>query len=301
MSTHPGRTAAVAALPERIAFLGLGLIGGSIVMAIRDAGYRGTIVAWTPEGRGPGEAQRRGLIDVVAEGPEEALRDAGLVVLAGPPRAVLDSVASMGGPWRASLSRGATITDVASTKVEIGRAAGRAGAGLPFVGGHPMAGKEATGLAASSADLFVGRPWVIVAGDAEEPHIARVMALAEAAGAVATPLGAVEHDTIAASISHVPLVVSAALAEAVALTPRGDSSWPMARFLAAGGWRDMTRLARGDPEMGAGILATNAAAVAAGLRAVREALDAWIVALDAPDAESIRGRLAAVKAELDVP
>ena len=81
----------------------------------------------------------------------------------------------------------------------------------------------------------------------------------------------------------------------------GAATWTTARLLAAGGWRDMTRLAKGDPEMGAGILATNPAAVAAGLRAVREALDGWIAALeDTPDAEAMRRRLAAIKTELEV-
>jgi prephenate dehydrogenase len=301
VTTDAQRAAAAAALPGRIAFLGLGLIGGSIVLALRDAGYQGAIAAWTPDGHGPGEALRRGSIDVAARTPEEALREADLVVLAGPPLAVLSSIASLAGPWRESLSPGVTITDVASTKALIVAAATTTGAGLPFVGGHPMAGRETTGVEAASADLFVGRPWVIDPGDAAEAHVRIVVALAQAAGAVTSRLSSAEHDAVVASISHVPLVVSAALAEAIAVAPGGAASWPMARLLAASGWRDMTRLAKGDPEMGAGILATNPAAVAAGLRAVRDALDSWIADLErGPDSDAIRRRLERVKAELEV-
>jgi prephenate dehydrogenase len=238
---------------------------------------------------------------VAARTPEEALREADLVVLAGPPLAVLSSIASLAGPWRESLSPGVTITDVASTKALIVAAATTTGAGLPFVGGHPMAGRETTGVEAASADLFVGRPWVIDPGDAAEAHVRIVVALAQAAGAVTSRLSSAEHDAVVASISHVPLVVSAALAEAIAVAPGGAASWPMARLLAASGWRDMTRLAKGDPEMGAGILATNPAAVVAGLRAVRDALDSWIAGLErGPDADVIRRRLERVKAELEV-
>ena len=105
--------------------------------------------------------------------------------------------------------------------------------------------------------------------------------LALASGARPIELAADAHDEAVAGISHLPLVLAAALVESVAGSPEGASSWPLARALAATGWTDMTRLARGDPEMGAGILTTNARAVAKRLRALREAIDAWIDALDA--------------------
>jgi prephenate dehydrogenase len=110
-----------------------------------------------------------------------------------------------------------------------------------------------------------------------------------------------DHDRAVAGISHLPLVVAAALAEAVA--GRGPD-WPTAASLAAGGWRDTTRVARGDPAMGAAILATNAPAVAARLRDLRNVLDEWIAVLDrtsTPDAPesadeiALRDRLAAAR------
>lgn len=299
------RRNAAAALPNGIAFLGLGLIGGSVALALREAGYRGRLVAWTPSGRGPGEARRRGIIDEAAASAEAAIDGAGLVVLAGPPLAVLESVSSLGAGLRKRLDDGATITDVASTKVAVlGRADASA---LPFVGGHPMAGRESTGVGASVANLFEDRPWVVVPGAAARPSdVDRVEALATACGATTVRLAAEEHDAAVAAVSHLPLVLSASLVEAVAIAPGAAATWPLARELAATGWRDMSRLAKGDPEMGAGILVTNAEAVAAHLHALRDAIDAWLEQLEpeagtAVDAERLRRRLEAARAALEAP
>ena len=290
--------AAAAALPNRICFLGFGLIGGSVALALRDAGYRGRISAWTPGGAGPVEGLRRGIIDAVAESAAAGLDGAGLVVLAGPPLAIVATLEDLAEGLRARIRDGATITDVASTKARIVTAADSAN--LAFVGGHPMAGRESTGVESATADLFVRRPWIVVpAAHARPPDVANVEALATATGAKPTHLTADEHDAAVAGISHLPLVLSAALVEAV--VGAGSAPWQAARELAAGGWRDMTRIAKGDPEMGAGILATNAQPVADRLRATRDAIDAWLEQLEAPDpvdAERLRRRLEAARAAL---
>jgi prephenate dehydrogenase len=286
-------------LPPRIAFLGFGLIGGSIATALRAADPSIELAAWTPDGRGPAGGLGLGILDRAAPTPSAALDGAELIVLAGPPLAVLAGLGDLAGMWRDHVRAGATITDVASTKGEIVEAA--TARGLAFVGGHPMAGREASGVEAATADLFVGRPWVVVpSSGAGEPDVARVEALATAVGARPVRMTADGHDRAVAAISHLPLVVAAALVQVVADGPE----WPLARELAATGWADMTRLARGDPEMGAGIVATNAAAVADRLRQLRGALDTWIEALDAdssgpPDAVALRDRFAAARAQLD--
>ncbi len=189
---------------------------------------------------------------------------------------------------------------MASTKGVL-TAAARA-AGVPFVGGHPMAGRETSGYAAADASLFVDRPWVIteaVGGGDPAP----VREVAEACGAVVVDLVAEVHDRLVASISHVPLLTSVALAEAVTGTgPQPDQDWALAARLAATGWRDTTRLARGDATMGAEIAASNAPAIAVVLRAYRARIDAWIEALEAPDgpdAATLRDRLAAARARLE--
>ena len=297
------RRAAAELLPARIAFLGLGLIGGSIASALRAAGARSRLVAWTPSGRGPADGLRLGLIDEAAPSAEAAIREAGLVVLAGPPLAVLEHLDAIAGSLGATLGGDAIVTDVASTKESIvGRAAS---SGLRFVGGHPMAGREASGIGAADAELFVGRPWVVVAGShASAEDVATVAALAAATGARPVHLSAAEHDVGVAAISHLPLVAAAALVEAVAGETAAGPAWATGRRLAAGGWADMTRLARGDPGMGAGILTTNAGNVALELRAFRAAIDAWIDALEAPsgpDAPALAERLAAARGLLETP
>jgi prephenate dehydrogenase len=141
-----------------------------------------------------------------------------------------------------------------------------------------MSGSESIGYAASRAGMFEGRPWVVVPGPASEPaDVAHVRELAEACGARPVELDAAAHDRAVAAISHLPLVASLALATAALDGP----DWPVARKLAAQGWRDMTRLAHGDPAMGGGMLATNARAVAARLRVLRAELDAWQERFDA--------------------
>jgi len=297
------RRAAARLLPDRIAFLGLGLIGGSIASALRAAGTQSRFVAWTPSGRGPSEALGRGLIDEAAATAEAAIRGAGLVVLAGPPLAALELLDALAGPFGAALGDDATITDVASSKEAIaGRAASN---GLRFVGGHPMAGREATGVGAADPDLFVDRPWVLVGtAHANAADVALVEALATATGARPVNLSAAEHDAAVAAISHLPLVAAAALVEAVAGQTAAGSAWSTGRSLAAGGWVAMTRLARGDPEMGAGILATNAGNVATELRAFRAAIDAWIDALEVaggPDAAGLTRRLERARGLLETP
>lgn len=288
-----------------VTFLGLGLIGGSIARALREAGGW-TAAAWSPSGAGPARALEAGAVDAAPSTLARALADADLVVLAAPPTACLALLDLLAGASRAALAAGAVVTDVASTKSLImGRAAAH---GLRFVGGHPMAGKETSGFGAASADLFVGRPWVVIpARVADGDAIERVESMVRATGARPVRMDAAAHDAAVAAISHLPLVAAAALVE-VAAGAAGEAApqdWPVAAVLAASGWRDATRLARGDPEMGAGIAATNAAALAARLHAYRERLDEWLALLEAtgpaglPDEAAIRARFAATRDRLD--
>ena len=268
--------------PMRVAFLGLGLIGGSVARAVRgsDAAAGWELLAWTPSGDGPRAALEAGVIDAVAGTPEVAVDGADLVVLGAPPLACIGLVERLGGDRAPALAAGTTVTDVASTKAALTAAASQAG--IPFVGGHPMAGLETSGFDAADAGLFRGRPWVVTqAVNGGDPALVRQ--LAEACGARPVALDAARHDALVAAISHLPLLVSVALVEAVA--GAGDApgpDWPEARSLAAGGWRDMSRLARGDARMGAEISATNAASIATLLRRYRDRLDELLAELDAP-------------------
>ena len=290
----------------RIGLLGLGLIGGSLARALRDparpdgpAGW--TVAAWTPSGHGPAAALEDGVIDRAAASPEEAIEGADLVVLAGPAPDCLEQLDELAGPWRGLPAADAVITDVASTKEAIVLRA--TALGLRFVGGHPMAGRETSGYGASSADLFVERPWVVVP-TSDVAAVERVERLARACGAHPVRLGAAAHDRAVAGISHLPLVVAAALVEAVAGNGQAGPppDWPIAAGLAATGWRDTTRLARGDVAMGAGIIATNAPAIAGRIRELVTALDGWLAELErpgGPDAGEIAERLRTARDRLE--
>ena len=272
----------------RLAIVGLGLIGGSIARALaaRDAGVW-HVTAWSRNPEGPRTALADAVVDVVARTPEEAAEEADLVLLAAPPLANLALVAGLGPAVAAS---DAVLTDVTSAQAVIaGVAAGIPG--LRHVGGHPMAGTEARGYDAARADLFVDRPWILVPSASADPEdVDRVRRLAVACGAVPLELRPDEHDRLVAAISHLPLIVAAALAETVTSSP----SWQPASRLAAGGWRDSTRVARGDPELGAGIAALGRSELLPWIDRFAATLESWradVAALPDDPARSDAGRL----------
>lgn len=290
--------------PATIAFLGFGLVGGSIAQAIsrdvspRTAAGRPRLTAWTPTGRGPARAAADGLIDLAAASPAEAIIGADLIVIAAPPIEAIMLVRQLGSDLGPFLGEDAVVTDVTSTKVAIGAAA--ASTGIRFVGGHPMAGRETSGYAAASPDLFIDRPWIIVNPEGKFEEIADpVRWLAARCGARSVEMSAQAHDAAIAAVSHLPLVAAAALVEAVCGS--GDDAWAVASPLSASGWASATRLALGDPRMAAGIVTTNTQEITANLRALRNALDSWVAALEqpgGPDAIALEQRFAAARARL---
>ncbi len=292
-----------------LGFLGFGLIAGSVARAVRanPATVDWTMAAWSPTGKGPASALAEGIIDTAAAAPESALVGTDVVVLAAPATACLELIDRLAGPWREHLHATAVVTDVASTKARLVERADAVG--LRFVGGHPMAGLERTGFAASAADLFRDRPWIVVPGAVASPaDVARVEALAGACSARAIVMEAGAHDRAVAGISHLPLVAAVALVEAVTGVTDADpaagpaTDWHLAAGLAAGGWRDMTRLVRGDPAMGAAIVVTNAEALAARVRDLRSALDAWLAELErvgGPDEAAVARRLETARSVIE--
>ncbi len=284
----------------RLAIVGFGLIGGSIARALaaRDAG-RWEVTAWSRSADGPRAALADGVIDAVAPSAAGAVAGAELVVLAASPLANLGLVTEVGPSVAAT---GATLSDVTSAQGAVARAAA-AVPGLHHVGGHPMAGIEARGYEAARADLFVGRPWIVLPGSAALPEdVARVEELAVACGARPVALDPETHDRLVAAVSHLPLLVAAALAETVT----GTDTWVGAAPLASGGWRDATRVARGDPDLGAGIAALNRDRLLEWLDRFSMVLDSWradLAALpstpDAGAAEALRQRFDRARVALD--
>ena len=292
----------------RVSILGFGLIGGSIARALHShAGDRTWHVSALSRHPGPvAQAVSDGLLASAATSLEQAIAEAELVVLAGPPLDCLDLVEALGGRLRDRLPEDCTVTDVASAKARIVAAADRLS--LPFIGGHPMVDPEVDDYGAARPDLFLGRPWVTVLGErARFGDAERVGELVDACGAMQVPMKAAAHDAAVAAVGHLPLIVAAALIEAVAGGPGEPEheDWRAAEALAATDWAGMTRLAHGEPAVGAGLAAPNAPAISARLRTMRSALDEWLALLErqpGPDVaallarfEAARGRLADVE------
>jgi len=267
--------------PVKVAVIGLGLIGGSVLRALAAHGHRvlgydadpaTRATARTAAAKAP-VASRWQVVGAV----RDAVADAELVVVAVPLPAVAGILEELAASGYTGL-----ITDVTSVKGPVRDLADRWRLGharlAAFVGGHPMAGREVSGFAASDADLFTGCAWVLCL----EPDVTPlddwlVMAdLVTRLGARAVPATAQEHDRAVAAVSHVPHLLAAALAATA-------SADPMAVTLAAGSFRDGTRVAASRAELTAAMCGGNAAAVGPALDAVREALDAARKALDADD------------------
>lgn len=247
-------------LPNTILLAGLGLMGGSLALALKRAGYRGTILGvGRPETLA--EARRLGAIDVgfPREALVEAARQADLIVLATPIATILEHLEQLSATG-AGLRPGTVVTDVGSTKRKILAAAGRLPAGIKFIGGHPLCGSEQRGVSAADPFLFQNAYYVLTPapgpGDAETARLAALLGLT---GARVVLLSAEEHDRVAATISHLPQLL------AVSLVKFLDSLGPSREHgvrLAAGGFRDMTRIASSPFSVWKDIVGTNGDVIA---------------------------------------
>lgn len=236
---------------QRVAIIGLGLIGGSLGLALRQA-HAAEQVVGCDLGRGVCDRARRiGAIDQAYTAPADAVRGAELIILATPVgamRTLLQSMATMASP-------GAVITDVASTKSQVTSWAEEFLPGnISFIGGHPMAGKEISGVEAADPTLFRNRIYCLTpTKKTASIALNKASSMIESLGARVRFLEPAEHDGQVAQVSHLPFVSSTALMTAVA----ESTSWGDASLLASSGFRDTTRLAAGNPEMYRDICLTN--------------------------------------------
>ena len=260
------------ALLGPVGVVGLGLIGGSIGLDLRDQGVE--VRALVHREATAGRALERGLADVVSTDPA-VLAPCRLVVLALP----LDRLLEPAPALLAALPAGAVITDVGSVKAPVLEC------WQPlyprFVASHPMAGTAQAGVEAGVRGLFVDRPWVATPGPATDPEaLDQVRALALALGARWFCCAAAAHDRAVALISHLPVLVSGALLQAAdqgssAATASGEPELPqLVRALASSGFADTTRVGGGNPELGTLMARHNREALLAALGHYRQALDA---------------------------
>ena len=258
----------------RTAVVGLGLIGGSVALGRGARGYDRDAAVRE-------RARRRGLD--VADDLASAVEGAELVVLAAPTAeipALLRLVAELGPK--------AVLTDCASLKRPIASAAAELPSGVRCVGGHPMAGGRGPGLEGADPELFRGRPWAIVrTARSDDAALGTVEELVRSVGARPVRLEAEAHDRAMTWISHLPLVVSAALARAAAEGTGADLT-----ALAGPGLRDTTRLASTPEPLALELAMADPSALAAAIDAVRAALGELSASLRGADDETVRRFLA---------
>jgi prephenate dehydrogenase len=255
---------------DKLAIVGVGLIGGSFAMAAREAGLARRISGWDDRPTVE-EALRRGVIDEVEEAfASDGVCHADFIYLAAPVGGILDFLQTHG----RRVKRGAIITDAGSTKREICRAA-RAGIaeGACFVGGHPMAGSHERGLRHARADLFRSSPYAVVEDDPPQKGagavaLRLVLEVVRAIGARPLVMSAERHDHAVAAISHAPQLLSTVLA--LSLADAGDE---VMEQLAGAGFADMTRLAASHWSVWEDICATNSDEIAAALARLIAALE----------------------------
>ncbi len=281
-----------------MAVLSPGLIGGSVLRAIR-AKHPGTrLSAWARRPEAVAELLAApGLVESASTDVNEAIAGADCLILAMPTGNMAEVVAQMA-PFPAGSQ--VLVTDVGSVKAPVVREIGPlvAERGGIFIGSHPMAGSEKKGLAFADASLFEKAAVILTPGDGigwDDPSLGQLTCFWEDLGGIVTLLDPARHDELVGAISHLPHLVAAALARSVL------SRVPEAAPLSGGGFRDTTRVAGGPEGMWAGILADNHLAVSEQLGELIRELEMWKEALDTLDrdrllsflseARSLRGSL----------
>ena len=267
---------------NHVCIVGCGLIGGSFALALRRAGFTGRITACGGS-RSPRLAVERGVVDAIEESFDQGeICEADLVYLAAPIGAIIDFLRTRS----KQIKPGAVVTDAGSTKVEICRVA-RASlpAGVTFIGAHPMAGSEHTGVEYARADLFDRATYALMIEQGiDETQFNRFRSLVESIGARVLLARPEAHDAAAALISHLPQLVASGLASLLGAGRDGEvADRELAQRLAATGWRDMTRLAGSAWSVWRDICLTNQPNISNALGSLIAELQSLKDALDARD------------------
>ncbi len=237
---------------KKLVIFGVGLIGGSVALALKQAATAPKIIGIGRSGDGLQAALDMGIIDAVETDPAKALLDAGMVVIAAPVAQTPDILKAIA----PHLDSKTVITDVGSTKSDVIEHAfailGKNAA--QFVPGHPIAGAEKSGVTAARADLFNGKNVILTPTEKTNPEaLEQVRQLWQAAGAKVSEMAANEHDGVFAAVSHLPHLLAFALVDELASRPNAAQLFAFA----ASGFRDFTRIAGSSPEMWRDICLTN--------------------------------------------
>jgi prephenate dehydrogenase len=263
-------------------------MGGSMAMALRP--HVETITGVDPNPATRDYALAHKIVDCATDDLREGVNQADVVVLAAPVRVIL---AMLRNRISAYLRVNTLLIDIGSTKEDITDAMGVLPIGIHAIGGHPMTGKESSGIEVSEPTLFQRRPFVLCPTRRTTPATRlRALAFVDALGAVPIEMEAHRHDRVVAAISHLPYLISAALVATVAQEANADDAvWA----LAAGGFRDTSRLAAQDVQMMGDILSTNTQAVATLLAYFRMQLAVLEAMLISEDETQLAERLTPIR------
>lgn len=278
-----------------LAIIGVGLIGGSLGLALKDKlkdDIYVTGLSRTEESMA--NAINCGAVDFASADVEQVVKDADVVYLSTPVLQIIPMVKKI----LPFLKSGAIITDAGSTKEVVGTAIKELlPADIYYVSGHPMTGKEKSGVQAADKDLFKHKSYVIIDDDTVPVEIRKkITDLLELTGANLTTLDFAKHDRCASIISHVPHVAAAAL---VTLLNRSAGDMDSCLKLAGGGFKDTTRIASSNSDMWADICMTNSAAIAGHLRDLQAILGEVITQIEAGDRQAVHDYFAAAKTRRD--
>lgn len=262
-------------------FIGLGLIGGSIARAIRDRIPGAVIVAYDINPEAVSLALKEGVADVAAPCIDDSFSNCDYLFLCAPVQKNDDNLLAV----KKILPPDCLLTDVGSVKTEIHRAVHSMGLDAQFVGGHPMAGSERVGFVNSKASLLENAYYILTPTD-EVPSdkVSAFRDLVERLGALPLVLSCDKHDYVTAAVSHLPHVIAASL---VNLVRDSDSEDGIMKLIAAGGFKDITRIASSSAPMWQQICLTNTDNIRVLLADYIDSLTRIMDYLDAPDADAL--------------
>lgn len=272
----------------KIAIIGLGLIGGSLGLALKKSG--GLTIVGIP--REEATLQRGLALGAIDEGTTDhvqGVKEADLVFICTPINLIIPVLTEIA----PQLKKGAIVTDVGSSKYEIvSQAEKLMPKGTYYVGGHPMAGKETFKLEAAEAVLFEGRTWIFTkTSKTSQRALEKVSELIQKTGAKTMEMEPKVHDLVVAAVSHLPLALAASLVNVIG----GEEQKELMGKCAASGFRDTTRVASGDPILGVDMFITNKKAVLKMIGSFKRSLSALEGLIKEGNGEKIREELARAK------
>ncbi|MBP2632595.1 MAG: tyrA [Firmicutes bacterium] len=279
----------------KVAIIGIGLIGGSIGLAVKDR-FKEDVYIWGLDSKTEtlNIAMQRGAVDHATQDYETAVKDADVIFLSTPVLQIVPMIEKI----LPFLKPGAILTDTGSTKQYIWEKLREILPGnIYYVAGHPMAGKEYSGIAVADKNLFHNKCYVIVEDTgAPQGAIATVCELVEATGANITTMDIAQHDRCASVISHVPHVTAAAL---VTLLNNSQNDIEANLKLAGGGFKDTTRIASSNADMWADICISNPEAIINNLQELKQIIDNVIVDIGNGNRQNIHDYFYAAKQRRD--